>query len=161
MTTGSTSRPINEVTGVKRPSSVLVRGLSHMEIAKLIGAIPQWYTEEQYVEWARGARGYSTYELWTQIPGNENKTLEEFFEYLGFVEAAQTTEVINAVNAAQAASAASATAAAGSATAAAGSATSAAAARDAAEAAQAAAEAAAASVDVGVTVGVARYFARR
>jgi hypothetical protein len=95
------SRPINELTGIKRPSSVLVRGLSHEELAKQIGAIPQWWTTEMYVEWAKGPRGYSSYELWEQQPGNEGMTLEQYFEWLGFVEAAQQAAIITQIGEAQ------------------------------------------------------------
>lgn len=107
----ATARPINEITGIKKRSSVLVRGMSHEELAVLYGALAADHTQEQYLAYAMGPRGYSTYELWTQIPGNEGKTEEEFFDFLGFTEAAQEASIIAAIDAAQAAAAASALAA--------------------------------------------------
>lgn len=39
-------------------------------------------TEEDFLNSLKGKQGYSTYELWLTIPGNEGKTLEEFLESL-------------------------------------------------------------------------------
>lgn len=81
------ARPINELTGIKKPSSVLVRGFSALEIAKQTGQIPAWADEAYFLNSLLGPRGYSNYELWTQIPGNEGKTLDDYWIFLGLGEA--------------------------------------------------------------------------
>jgi hypothetical protein len=46
-------RAVNELAGPKRPSSVLVRGSSALEIAKQIGVVPAHWGEEDFILWLR------------------------------------------------------------------------------------------------------------
>lgn len=135
----NSARPINELTGVKKRSSVLVRGFSLEELAVQMGAIPVVHTDEEFLTWAKGDRGYSTYELWEQQPGNEGKTLEEFLELLALSGAEDLEAGIDAAEAAATAAGGSAVAADASADAAAASAVAADASADAAAASAAAA----------------------
>lgn len=81
------TRPINELTGIKKPSSVLVRGDSALTIAKQIGAVPPSTSEAQFIEFLRGPRGFSDYDLWLTLPGNAGKTTTDYFNFLGLAEA--------------------------------------------------------------------------
>jgi hypothetical protein len=85
-----TSRPINELTGIKKPSSVLVRGDSALTIAKQAGLVPNDMNEAQFVEYLRGPRGFSDFDYWLTLPGNAGKTPTDYFNFLGLAQAIAT-----------------------------------------------------------------------
>lgn len=83
------ARGVNELAGVKRPNSVLVRGDSAYDIAKQIGWISQAASMVDFLNSIVGPRGYSDFEVWLQIPGNGGKTATDYFNFLGLAAAVQ------------------------------------------------------------------------
>lgn len=49
-----TSRATNELRGLKKPNSVLVRGDSALTIVKQTGALPAYADENDFVAWLQG-----------------------------------------------------------------------------------------------------------
>lgn len=43
---------------------------------------PRGFTGIQGPQGVQGREGKSAFELWQELPGNEDKTLNDFFEYL-------------------------------------------------------------------------------
>lgn len=78
-----TAVPSNQLKGKVLPSSVLVRGLSTLELAVQAGLVDPSTSIAQFIDYTKGPRGYSSFELWQQQPGNAAKTMDDFFAYLG------------------------------------------------------------------------------